>query len=96
VKRKEVCIVVILAATDAALQAERSESRLECAKVQRAHVAGYFRNPVAEIVWSARHDCMRILISAIEREPALWGNFEIKAETAALDLAEILALEQER
>ena len=90
-------IVVILAAAQAAFEAERSEPRARGAQIERGHVARDFGNPIAvDRMRAARDDGVRVLIAAIDREPGHGRELVVEGNAAALDLAEILAHEQDR
>ena len=65
VEQEGIGIVVELAATQAALQAEGAEPWFEGAEVQRGHVARDFGNPVAKILRAAADGGVGVLIAAI-------------------------------
>ena len=79
-----------------ALKAEHSKLGAKGTQVECAHVAGYLGNPVAEVLDAASYRGVCVLVAAVECEPTLRRNFEVDRDSAALNLAEVLALEQNR
>ena len=94
-QQKLVRVIVVLNSAHASLQRERAKPRTKCAHIQTSHIPSYLRNPVAKILCPARHNRMRILITTIHCEPRPWCDFEIDSHSAAFNLTEVLAQQQD-
>src|SRR5579862_669879 len=96
VQQVGVGVIVVLPAAHAALQAQCADAGTEGAQIQGGEIARNLGNPVAEILGAPCNGGVRELIAAVDRQPAPRREFEIKCDAAALDLAEVFALEQNR
>ena len=92
----DVCVIVILPPTEAALQVYGPQGRAKCSHVHGGEIACYFWNPVAQVLRAAGHRGLGELIAAIDGQPAQRGNLIVDRDAAALDLAQVFAHQQNR